>query len=136
MHKRAKDIMKAQFEFSDLTFRHENSSTKGKISRHTSLRKSLNFYPTALFAEGVLAIPHYTHLHLPIHTNRHFAKAKECNLANPHFFVLIIYTYCTINLRIFSLYRFFINDFRYLFQFIFLLIPNKWRKAYETKLVY
>jgi hypothetical protein len=40
----------------------DSSATKNKMSRHTSHRKSLNFYPTALFAFGVFAITHCTHL--------------------------------------------------------------------------
>jgi hypothetical protein len=46
------------FDNSDRLVQVDCSVTENKMSRHMSQRKSLNFYPTALFAEGVLAIPH------------------------------------------------------------------------------
>ena len=53
--------LKKQTMTSDSSVQFDRPKTENKMSRHSSLRKSLNFYPTAFFAEGVLAITHCTH---------------------------------------------------------------------------
>jgi len=51
MPKRRKDInMKAVFDTSDSSLQLDKLKTENKMSRHSSQRKSLNFYPTALFS--------------------------------------------------------------------------------------
>ena len=62
MHKRRQIIKKkADFDTSDCSLQLDRPMTENKMNQHSSQRKSLNFYPTAFFAEGVLAITHCTH---------------------------------------------------------------------------
>ena len=55
------------------------SQTENENCRHSSQPKSLNFYPTALFAEGVLAITHCSTFASP---HEPTLKPKACKSAS------------------------------------------------------
>jgi hypothetical protein len=78
MHKQSKILKKiSDFDFSDSSAQLDRPNTENKMSKHASLRKSLNFYPT-LFRRWRFGNHTLQHICKPA---RAYTQTKACKRA-------------------------------------------------------